>query len=447
MTKALIPVIALLCCNQLLAQQNLPNTVSSFNFGFEKGNLGQLPEQWSRADASTNYKAALVNDEKHGGNQALLIENTASTESKAVAQVVQTIPAKYIGKLIMLKAYLKFQDVANLQGLVLKVNDVNNQPLQYKTLQAQKLSGTRDWQLYSVQAFLPPDAQTISVGISLNGPGKLWVDDLQLVLDNKDISEAKVDPDYDPNPPKRARFGDNAAASGRVKLKDVDLYYETYGSGEPLLLLHGNGQMIYAYLKQIPHFEKKYKVIAVDTRGQGKSKDFSTGPLSYDLFAEDMKQLMDSLHIKKANILGWSDGGNTGLIMAQKYPKYVNKLAIMGANLFPTTEALPESVWTQLKTAISQLQSRTDEASKMQVRLFTMLLNEPHLSFNDVKKIKAPTLVMAGETDMILESHTKAIAAAIPNSKLVIFKGASHYAPVEVVREFNETISKFFEGK
>lgn len=447
MIKIFTTAIALFISSQLLAQTNAQTSNANFNFGFENGAVGQLPEGWNRADAATTYKASIAGDEKHGGNQALLIENTATADAKAFGSVIKTIPAKYIGKVIEFKAYLKFQDVVNLQGLVLKINDVNNQPLQYKTLQAQKISGTRDWQLYSVKAFLPPDAQTITIGLTLNGSGKLWVDDLQLVLDGKDLSEAKVDPDYDPNPPKRAKFGDNAAASGRVKLKDVDLYYETYGSGEPLLLLHGNGQMIYAYLKQIPHFEKKYKVIAVDTRGQGKSKDFSTGPLSYDLFAEDMKQLMDSLHIKKANILGWSDGGNTGLIMAVKYPQYVNKLAIMGANLFPGTEALPEAVWTQLRTGIAQLQPRTDEASKMQVRLFTMLLNEPHLTFTDIKKIKAPTLVMAGETDMILESHTKAIAAGIPKSQLVIFKGASHYAPIEVVREFNETISKFFEAK
>ncbi len=444
MTRTFIAIIALLISSQLMAQQNSPTTTNN-NFDFEKGAVDQLPEGWTKTGGT--YRTAIATDQKHGGNQSLLIESTAGADPKAFTTVMKTLPAKYIGKQIELKAYLKFQDVANLQGLVLRVNDVNGQVLQYKTLQAQKISGTRDWQLYSVTTFLPPDGQTIVVGAMLNGPGKLWADDLQLLVDGKDISEAKIDPDYDPNPPKRAKFGDNTAASGRVKLKDVDLYYETYGTGEPLLLLHGNSQMIYAYMKQIPHFEKKYKVIAVDTRGQGKSKDFSTGPLSYDLFAEDMKQLLDSLHIKKVNIIGWSDGGNTGLIMAVKYPQYVNKLAIMGANLFPTTEALPEMVWTQLRTGITQLQTRTDEASKMQVRLFTMLLNEPHLTFADIKKIKAPTLVMAGETDMILESHTRAIAANIPKSQLVIFKGASHYAPVEIVREFNETISKFFEGK
>ena len=125
------------------------------------------------------------------------------------------------------------------------------------------------------------------------------------------------------------------------------------------------------------------------------------------MFADDMKQLLDSLHIKKTNILGWSDGGNTGLIMAVKYPEYVNKLAVMGANLFPTNEAVPDTILDQVRDAIGYEEKKTDARSKMQVRLYTMLLNEPHLTFDDMKKIKSPVLVMAGEYDMILEKHTR----------------------------------------
>src|ERR1700744_1584277 len=133
--------------------------------------------------------------------------------------------------------------------------------------------------------------------------------------------------------------------------------------------MHGNGQSIVAFNNQIADLSKKYRVIAVDTRGQGKSTDESTGALSYDLFADDMKQLLDWLNIKKADILGWSDGGNTGLIMAIKYPEYVNKLAITGANLFPTKEALENNVFTEVDSLIKENQAQTDDQSKMQVRL------------------------------------------------------------------------------
>jgi hypothetical protein len=301
MIKIFATLIALLVYNQLSAQNQAATSTEAFNLGFEKGTVGQLPQGWIKGWQTGTYETGIITNEKHGGNNALFIEQTGAVDVKSTVGITHTLQAKYIGKQIELKAYLKFQDVANLSGLMLRVTDAYGQQLQYKTLQVQKLNGTRDWQLYSVKTFLPPDAQLIQIGAVLNGPGKLWVDDLQLLVDDKDISEAKIDLDYDPNPPKHAKFGDNTAASGRVKLKDVDLYYETYGTGEPLLLLHGNSQMIFAFMKQIPHFERKYKVIAVDTRGQGRSKDFSTGPLSYALFANDMKQLLDSLHIKKAN--------------------------------------------------------------------------------------------------------------------------------------------------
>lgn len=271
------------------------------------------------------------------------------------------------------------------------------------------------------------------------------MDDAQVLIDGKDISEATVNPAYNKHLVKYPPYDNNKAASGHVKLKDADLYYETYGSGEPILLLHGNSQNIMAFKYQIGDLAKKYKIIAVDTRGQGQSTDSSTGPLTYDLFAADMKQLLDSLHIKKINILGWSDGGNTGLTMAVKYPGYVNKLAIMGANLFPTTDAVQDSVIREVKDGIKGFQQQNDEHSKEEVRLFTMLLTEPHLTFDELKTIQSPVLVMAGEHDLIWEKHTKAIAAAIPNSKLIIFKGATHYAPVEVPKAFNEAVMGFMD--
>ncbi|WP_316832830.1 alpha/beta fold hydrolase [Pedobacter aquatilis] len=98
-------------------------------------------------------------------------------------------------------------------------------------------------------------------------------------------------------------YGNNRTTGKYCLVNGIKLYYETYGKGEPLLLLHGNGQSIAAFSKQIPDFEKKYKVIAVDTRAQGKSLDNDTTKLSYDLFASDMKVLLDSLHLKKVNIV------------------------------------------------------------------------------------------------------------------------------------------------
>ena len=118
-------------------------------------------------------------------------------------------------------------------------------------------------------------------------------------------------------------------------MKDADIYYEVYGKGEPLFLLHGNGGNIEAFSREIPELSKHFQIISMDTRAQGKSTDSSNEPLTYKKFADDVKALADELKLKKINILGWSDGGNTGLEFALKYPKNLNKLITSGANVFP----------------------------------------------------------------------------------------------------------------
>jgi len=445
MIKLLTTVFLALFLSQSFSQnpgQQQADTTNNFDFEKVAPN-GIMPYEWVKFNAAKSYKRESTTTEKHSGNRSLLIEQTDTTD-KGFGSVSHVIPAKYEGKEVEFKAYLKFENVKNAVALMVRVDGVGGKVLAFNSLQSQNIRGTKDWTRYSVKTLIPVGAQYIYIAAILGGPGKLWVDDAQVLFDGVDINQAKLNPDYNPNAKATPAFGNNAAASGSVKLKTTRLYYETYGKGQPLLLLHGNSQSIAAFEYQIGDLSKKYKVIAVDTRGQGKSTDETTNPLSYDLFADDMKQLLDSLNIRKANILGWSDGGNTGLIMAVKYPAYVNKLAIMGANLFPTTEALPDTVLKQVASAIKESKAGSDEHSKMRVRLFTMLLKEPHLSFDDIKTIQCPVLVMAGEHDLILEKHTRAIASAIPKSRLVIFKGATHYAPEEIPKEFNATVINFF---
>jgi len=159
-----------------------------------------------------------------------------------------------------------------------------------------------------------------------------------------------------------------------------------------------------------------------------------------------MKQLLDSLHISKTNILGWSDGGNTGLIMAIRYPSYVNKLAITGAVLSPTTDAVDSKILNSIKHERDRING-TDQQSIKKKKLMSLLLDEPHITVESLKRIKAPTLVMAGEKDMVKEEHTRMIADNIPNSKLVIFKDATHYVPVEKIKEFNNAVIEFLGSK
>lgn len=244
-------------------------------------------------------------------------------------------------------------------------------------------------------------------------------------------------------PVTRVMYGSNRAAGKYVSSNGVRIYYETYGEGEPLLLLHGNGGSINSFAGQIPEFARKYKVIAVDTRGQGNSIDTTTLHFSYDLFAADIKNLLDTLQLKQVNIVGWSDGGNTGLILAAQHPVYVKQLVTMGANLNPSDTAVQKKVLTKTRKDIKKLRAMPTTANKVTERLLEMLLQEPHILAEDLGKITARTLVMAGSEDLVREDHTRFIADHIPHASLIILKGQTHFVPEENAPVFNKTVLDF----
>ncbi|TPD65701.1 alpha/beta fold hydrolase [Flavobacterium microcysteis] len=240
-------------------------------------------------------------------------------------------------------------------------------------------------------------------------------------------------------------YGNNTAGGKYVNSGGTKIYYETYGKGEPLLLLHGNGGSISSFAGQIEEFAKSYMVIAVDTRGQGKSIDLLTQHFSYDLFAEDMKTLLDSLGLKQVNVVGWSDGGNTGLLLASKYPEYVKKLVTMGANLNPSDKAIDKKMLKTIDKDVKRLKTQKD-ADVVTIRLLEMLLQEPNISPQSLNTIKAKTLVVAGEHDLILESHTQLIGASIPGAKVEILKGQTHEVVADNPKLFNQVVLEFLNG-
>jgi pimeloyl-ACP methyl ester carboxylesterase len=239
------------------------------------------------------------------------------------------------------------------------------------------------------------------------------------------------------------RYGRNAAAGQYLPVRNGTLYYERYGQGPPLLLLlHGNGQSIADFQLQIPELARHFTVIALDTRAQGRSQDATTQDFSYELFADDVRQLLDTLHLRRVHILGWSDGGNTALSLALHHPEYVGRLAIMGANLFPTPEAIEPAVLARFQQQLRQAQARS--STSVETRLLRLLVQEPHFTLPQISTIQKPVLVMAGEYDVIRTAHTQAIARALPHGRLRLLAGATHYAPQEVPDVFNREILRFF---
>lgn len=239
-------------------------------------------------------------------------------------------------------------------------------------------------------------------------------------------------------------LGNNPELGKYMEVNGVKLYYEIYGKGEPLLLLNGNNTSMARFSKQIDALSKKYMVIGLDSRGQGKSTSNDT-KITYELMADDVNTFLDKMQLKNVNILGWSDGGNIAVILAMQNPDKVHKMAIMGTVLYNDDSSVTAATNKLIRNQIKEMEDRGMSKNNMDYRMKVLLMTEPNINPDSLQKIHAPTLVMAGQHDVIKENHTRLIAEKIPNSKLIIFKGASHYAPEEISELFNETVLKFFE--
>src|SRR5215217_1799913 len=148
-------------------------------------------------------------------------------------------------------------------------------------------------------------------------------------------SLASEQPTTAPGVRRAVTYGANPAAGRTFSHDGITFYYEVYGTGEPLLLVHGNGGSIADFRAQIPYFRKRFKVIAMDSRDQGKSSD-SREAITYEKMTDDLAALLDHLQAGPVNVLGWSDGGIEALLLGIRHPARVKKIAAMAANLNPT---------------------------------------------------------------------------------------------------------------
>lgn len=243
-------------------------------------------------------------------------------------------------------------------------------------------------------------------------------------------------------------YGNNAKAGVFVPVNGIKVYYESYGNGPPLLAIHGNGQSLRAMAYQIQFFSREYKVIAADNRGHGKS-EMGKPPLTYEQMAEDFNGVLEKLHLKSVFVLGWSDGGILGLLLAIHHPDKVGKLAIMGANLEPSAaeDWALKFVAEQEKIVDEKLAAKDDSQPWSVMKQYLGLLrDQPHIPLSDLQRISAPTLVMAGDKDVIRNEHTLKIFENIPKAHLCIFPGATHMISRENPKLFNETVERFFKA-
>jgi pimeloyl-ACP methyl ester carboxylesterase len=242
-------------------------------------------------------------------------------------------------------------------------------------------------------------------------------------------------------------FGQNETFGKFVDVRGFKMYCEIYGQGEPLLMIHGNGGSINNFINQIPYFSKKYKVIAVDSRAQGKSEDLQDS-LSFEMMADDFSALLDKLQIDSCYVLGWSDGGINGLLLAMRHPEKVKKLAITGANLWPDTTAISAADYKWGLDFYDTLDKMPQTPDIIKTRKLVKLDTfEPHITREQLQKIKCPTLVIGGDHDIILTEHTVYIAKSIPNSYLWILPNSSHSTLIDYKDLFNKTVDDFLENR
>ena len=239
-------------------------------------------------------------------------------------------------------------------------------------------------------------------------------------------------------PPAHIDYGANLAAGGYFQHDGVKLYYEVYGQGPPLLLIHGNGASIWSMKYQIAFFARHYRVIAMDSRDHGRSGDAS-GPLTFEAMTDDLAALLDHLHTGPALVLGWSDGGIEALLLGIRHPDQVTRIAAMAANLYPEGIAADflKLEGPPPKTDPGHTPTRAE-------RVDALDRDEPHIKPDALQAITVPTLVLASDHDAIADEHTLEIYHHLPNAQLVIFPGATHMIPVDDPALFNATVDHFF---
>ncbi|MBC6988354.1 alpha/beta fold hydrolase [Hymenobacter sp. BT491] len=243
-------------------------------------------------------------------------------------------------------------------------------------------------------------------------------------------------------------YGNNPAAGKYATVRGVKLYYEAYGTGPPLLLLHGNGGSSKDFQKTIPYFAKRYRVLALDSRAHGKSVDRADS-LSFEMMADDCAALLAQLRLDSAYVLGWSDGGITALLLALRHPEKVKKLAATGANLWPDSTALMPELWQQMKRGYQEGKSQkfTDPTRKNDWKVFLLDWNQPHVPLSALGRIKAPAFIIAGDHDVIRPEHTVAIYQNLPRAWLWIVPNSGHATLREHAAAFNSKVDEFFRAR
>jgi pimeloyl-ACP methyl ester carboxylesterase len=228
-----------------------------------------------------------------------------------------------------------------------------------------------------------------------------------------------------------------AAHADYANVGGLKMYYEVRGAGPPLLLLHGGTTTIaYSWGKQIARFARKHRVIAVEQMGHGHTPDVPERAFSYEQMADDTVALLAKLKVASVDIVGWSDGGNIGLVLAMRHPELVRKLVVSGPNCRDGRDAefeewlqtgKPEEWPSDIRDAYVAVSP--DGAAHWPVllaRVKKMWLAFDGWDEKELSKIRAPVMVMVGDQDWVRTEYAVELHRAIADSRLFVVPGTEH---------------------
>ena len=217
-----------------------------------------------------------------------------------------------------------------------------------------------------------------------------------------------------------------------IHVNGIDLFYEKTGNGRPLVMVHGNGEDHTIFDEAVAVLQEHFTCYCVDSRGHGQSTP--AGELHYRDMAQDMRALLEALDLSDAAFYGFSDGGIIGLLAAAGNRR-ITTLIVSGANLNPKGVKLP----LRIQFHGLYLMKRDPK-----IRL---MMREPDIQDEELRRINAKTLVLAGSRDLVTEKQTRHIAETVPDAELRILEGEDHGSYIVHSPKIGEMILAFADKK
>jgi len=242
-----------------------------------------------------------------------------------------------------------------------------------------------------------------------------------------------------------------AQDQGYVEHDGARIWYETYGSGSPVILLHGGLGHSGNWGYQVPALVGNgYRAVLIDSRGHGRSTR-DARPYTYELMASDVAAVMDTLRVEKAALVGWSDGACTALVLASKVPMRVAGVFFFACNMDPSGAKQITELTPILRRCINRhmrdyerLSATPDQFDEFSAAVGLMQKTQPNYSANDLAQISVPVAIVQSEYDeFIKREHAEYLARSIPHAEFVLLPGVSHFAPLQRPEQFNAAMLAF----